>query len=504
MKNVKHTIILSVLLLIGLVPANAQYDETNNLFYHAQRAPQSNLLNPAFFPNRNTFYLTLPTLDFSLGLPLALNDLAYVDKANQITVINIDSIFNKLNDNNQFRFGFDLNVLGFGLKIKNLFIDANVRLVNRLSIGIPISVVNLLMEGNMIDMDTPNPEINIVNGDLFNFNSYLETSIGGGYHISPINLTIGAHVKLLSGLASIQTDKTSITLETDNNLEYVRAHMYYQLQAGAFFPYDTSFSFNDVIKTMRDDPRSILNSLFDNTGFAFDLGAKWEIGPLALSVALRDISPGIHWKKNVHTIHPETEGILEYSGLDFNSMLNNGTFSTDSLTSSLQEFLDAMKNVVYENSGDYYAHIPAKIDIGASITLLQYLRAGLLFHGQLDRGFFPRSNATAGDAIGNNFTNTFRWNTTLSLSLNLFNWAEFILGSSIVYDGQNMDFFNPGAGIILSTGTALQTYFMADYVSSIHLTQTKAFNIKAGTNILLGKGGKKKKSTPFLPDIPLL
>ena len=86
---------------------------------------------------------------------------------------------------------------------------------------------------------------------------------------------------------------------------------------------------------------------------------------------------------------------------------------------------------------------------------------------------------------------TFRFNTTLSAGVNVFNWLEFIIGSSVVFDGGKADFFNPGAGVVISLGTALQTYLMADYVSSIYALDSKAFNLKFGFNLVIGKGGVK-------------
>ena len=75
----KHRIsILAALLLLAAGSVRAQYNETNNLFYFAQRSPQSNLINPAFFPS--SFYLSLPGITSQqLGLPLSIGDIAVYD-----------------------------------------------------------------------------------------------------------------------------------------------------------------------------------------------------------------------------------------------------------------------------------------------------------------------------------------------------------------------------------------------------------------------------------------
>ena len=489
MKRIHLLLLASLMLTTGTATVRAQFDETNNLFYHAIRTPQSNLLNPAFHPYRNTFYLMLPGIETQFGSPLAFSDLIYYDKAREVSVINIDTIFHRLSEDNQFRLGANVQLLGFGMKIKNLYLNANLRLVNQFSVGLPISTVNALLQGNVGEDGAVVKELELLNGDIFNAQSYLEASVGGAFHIDKLNLTVGAHVKMLGGVASAQTDRTRVVLETDPDLDQVSARMYYELQAAAAVPYDTVNGFDFKNKTVSD----YLKGLFSNRGFAFDIGARWDMGPFSFSLAINDISAGIHWNKNVYTVVPKYgQGAIEFNGVDISSVIDQGSFNLDSIADYLQERLDGMVPRTVADSGDYWTAVPTKINLGASFTFLNYLRAGLLFHGQIDRGILTHSNPVSAAGIADNFSNTFRWNTTLSFSANLFNWAELILGSSIVYDGQSMDFFNPGVGLTLSIGTAFQTYLMADYVSSIYLTDSKAFNIKTGINLLLGKGGKKR------------
>ena len=112
----KHIILSAALCLIAIT-ATAQYDETNNLFYHAFRTPQSNQLNPSFFPTNNTFYLSLPGAGVNVGSPLAINDIVRLDtttKGDVITVIDMNHMLDALNDNNYFRFGTQIDLFGFG------------------------------------------------------------------------------------------------------------------------------------------------------------------------------------------------------------------------------------------------------------------------------------------------------------------------------------------------------------------------------------------------------
>lgn len=479
----KYIIALSVVFSLAMSHANAQFDETNNLFYHTLRTPQSNLYNPAFFPNNNTFYLMLPGVDLQFGGPIPFKDVMYYDKNRQQTVINLDTIFQKLNDDNNIRLNAAVNLLGFGFKVNHTFITFNTRLVNNISIGFPASSINAILDGNMVG-DQPLPEIEVLNGDILNATSYLETGIGVGHYFEPIHLTVGVRAKLLYGIMNVQTDNTRIIFNTDSNLTNVSARMYYEIQTATCLPYDTNkhqFVFNSISDLLK------LGSA--NTGWAFDLGAKYDWGPFSFSLAINDLTAGIHWKSNVMTWTPENgQGNITFNGMDISSVLDHGTFNSDSLSQYFRDRINNMKPKQID-SGDYWFSIPTKINLGASYSFAKMLRAGLLFHGQFDRGLLSKSNATSLDLSGN-VTNTFRWNTTVSLGVNLFNWAEFIVGSSLVYDGSKLDAFNPGVGVILTPFTVLQAYVMADYISSIYLTDSKAFNLKLGLNLLIGKGGR--------------
>lgn len=474
----KSFFILAAITAMAILPAKAQFDETNNLFYHTMRTPQSNLYNPAFFPIKTSFYFMLPGIDFQFGSPLAMTDVLHYDANTKTTVISLDSILNCLDKNNKFRLGANINIFGFGIKIHNTFVSFNTRLVNHASLGIPTSIIHAFEEGNMVDDTTTRPVVKLLDGDVFNATSYLETGIGVAHHFEPIHLTVGLRAKLLYGVLNMQTDNTRLEINTSSEMDSVTARMYYEVQSASCAPYD------EATKSFNISVSDLFNLGKANTGISFDLGAKYDYGPFTFSFAINDLTAGIHWKNNVMTWRPEGgQGVIEFTGLELSNMLDNGNLNTDSLTAYLEERLNGMTPTSVD-SGDYWFSIPTKIDLGASYSFAKLLRAGILFHGQFDRGLLCKSNDLALD-LNEKVTNTFRWNTTLTIGANLYNWVEVILGSSIVYDGESMDFFNPGAGLILTPGKVVQLYLLADYISSFYLTDSKAFNIKFGLNILI-------------------
>ena len=480
MKKIFLIGLMGLMTLAGSNVARAQYDETNNMFYHMLRTPQSNLLNPAFFPTNSSWYITLPGADIQFGSPVAVSDFIKYDRVNERTVINLDSMMNNLTNDNKFRLGANVNLLGFGFKVNNTFINFNTRLINHVSVGFPVDMVEALRIGNIDAAGNVRPVVELLNGDVLNATSYLETGLGVIQRFEPINLTVGVRAKLLFGVANVQTDNTRLVFNTSPNLDTVTAHMYYEIQSATCAPYDTTqkkfiFNLGDVLGNA-------------NTGIAFDLGARYDWGPFSFSFSINDLTGGIHWKNNVMTWNPQNgQGAIVFNGVDMNGMFNGGNFSMDSLTSQLEHQLEDM-TPEKKDSGDYWFSIPTKINLGASYSFGRMFRAGFLFHGQFDRGLLCKSNALSMD-LGDT-KNTFRWNTTLSIGMNLYDWLEVTAANSIVYDGSGMDLFNPGLGIVATPGRVFQIYLMGDYLSSFYITDSKAFNLKVGINLLFGTGGR--------------
>ena len=464
-----------------LSPCQAQYNETNNLFYHSLRTPQSNDLNAAFFPTKTSFYLRLPSIGMQFGSPISMHDMLS-NQGDTLTVINLNKIFNSLGTDNNLHFDADINLFGLGFKVNNLFFTFNSRIVTILNLNIPSSLIDAVRQGNSDASGNPISEVVMLNGDIFNSTMYAEMAFGAGYRIEPINLTVGARIKYLYGLANVQTDNTSAVLTTSPGFNEIRADIYYEFLTAGVAKLDSN--------GMSFDSKNLLKG---NRGFSFDIGARYDMGPFSFSFALNDLSAGIHWNQNISTIHPKDDHItLTFGGEDATTMLHGGHLNSDSLVAYYQNIFNGIRPSTSTSSADYWYSIPTKINLGANYSFAKKFRAGILFHGQLDRGLFSKKNVR--DINVADVRNTFRFNTTLSFGVNLFNWAELIVGSSAVYDGSKLDLLNPGVGVVFTPATILQIYLMGDYISSFYLTEAKDFNIKFGMNILFGHGDDGRMS----------
>ena len=508
----KTSLILAALFVLATGNASAQafsFNETNNLMYFAQRSPQSNQLNPAFFPS--ALYIALPGLNaLQLGLPLSIGDIAYYDPAQEANIIDVNNVLNTLTDNNKFRMGLDLNIAGVGMRIAGVFVDANVQLKTNFNLGLPMDAVNFVLKGNVQPDGSAYPVMPILDGDFFNMQMYIETSVGAGFHVPLTGLTVGAHVKLLSGLINLQTENTQVTFNTSEDFNDVEANMYYEITGASVVPINTEngFDIGAIVSDIKNNMSDVLKSLYDinggNTGYAFDLGAKYDIGPFTLSASIIDLSPGIHWQQNIVSMVPSNpNGSIHFSGMDISELLNEGNINTDSLTTYLNDQIKGMIPEFKINEGEYWYTIPTKMNLGATVNL-GLIKAGVLFHGQWDRGLLPRKPINSindiqldlGEDGVRGLVNTFRFNTTVSAGVNLFNWIEVIAGSSFVYDGHSKigleNFLNPGVGVFVTPATLFQVYVMADYASSIYFSQMKAFNFKLGFNLLVGGNSRSR------------
>ncbi len=499
MKNKIYAILAVVLMISGT--AKAQYSETNNLFYHSFRTPQSNLLNPALYPNKNSFYLMLPGVDMRIHTPVSASQFVYYDPAQDITVVSLDSLFNGLNSDNGFRITPSIQILGMGFKVNNSFINFNVNMVNDIGLGLPISAINALRNGNLQEDGTPITKLSILDGDIFNMQSYLEAGLGVGHKFESINLTVGARAKLLYGIINMQTNNTNIVLNTDEDLNSISADIYYQLQASTVVPIDTNFKLGPI------NVAELMQISNANKGFSFDIGARYDFGPFTFSASIIDISTGIHWGQTPYSYNIVPTGgnvHVAFEGANMNSFISDEeTGDSVSLSTFFSDITGNMKpKFSTTDTLDYWYTIPTKVNLGASFSFLNMFRAGILFHGQFDRGLISHENAnsialssvmnTAEDVYNNAREADFRFNTTVTLGANLFNWVEVMVGSSVVSDGNKTTWFNPGFGVVITPLTVLQIYAMADYMSNFYLVDCKDLNMKFGINLLLGKGGKSK------------
>lgn len=477
-KHFSPLYILAVFSALFVIPQSQAQHEliSNDIMYHAIYLPQSNDYNPAFYMQDRTFYLTLPQFNISTGLPVSFNDLNFqTDPVTQHSILNLSDLAKKIGSgDNQIRSNFNLNLLGFGINFGNVFVNFSSKVAVQARLSIPTDAIAVLTNMNKHSWIGEQNAANLVTGDLALVNAYARFSIGGGYKFDKIPLTIGAHVNILDGVANINTYETNIrAYAVDDIYSAVVADVDYHVQRSGCVGIDTN------------------NNLYydgtpKNFGFTFDLGAKYDFNNFHFSASLIDFGPGIHWSQDVVKMSPHESHIF-FVGFDVSNLISGGRMDGDFFNNYLDSIATMLKTQETKG-GDFWYAVPTKLNLGASYDFAnKFFRAGFLFHGEWEKGLFT--------APANN---NFRFNTTLSLSCNLFNWLELMVANSFVFDGANTDMLNPGAGVVLSLGQVFQIYAMLDYLSDFYLVKAKSFNFSLGLNIVAGK--RETKSVPSIPD----
>lgn len=478
MKNRKLILtIVAVILFLVPVIANAQHVLTSNsLAYHSFRMPQGAYLNPAFTPRNADGYVSLPSFNFNFGFPISYKEVGLTyDPTKKVSYIDINNLMETLGENtNKFHISSEIGLFGFGVNFGKLFFTFNTSINFNSTVCIPIDIFNVLSNLEGSSWVGAENAVTLASNDLALVNTYGRISLGGGYEFETLPLTIGGRINILDGFENFNTDETNIKIYSiDEHYSSVIADVDYHLQRAGCLNIDT----NSKTKIK-------LSGFPENLGFTIDLGAKFEMGRWTFSTSLLDFGPGIHWKENVVKTKPQHSS-FEFNGFDITNLVSNGIF--DSTFAS--RFRDSVINVIGANEmegGDFWYAIPTKLNVGASYTFLNnFFRAGFLFHGEWEKGLMCTGK---GFSVKNN---NFRYNTTLSLTANLYDWLEVMIGNSIVFDGENSDYVNPGAGIVITPFRAIQLYAIADYVSDLYIVDAKAFNCTFGLNILLSGNHRK-------------
>lgn len=461
---------MAVALFIAAVPLHAQQHamQEGSVLYHSIRLPQSNIVNPAFFPDAVAF-ISLPTINPYISMPFSYKelDLKY-DPDRDATLLNLNHVGALLKRRNIFRAGINLDIiaLGYRYKGKNCF-TFSLRNITSMSLTIPNTVVDAMNEGNAYHTGSDN-QLLILDGDVGNIQSYAEIAVG--YHrIINRHWQVGGKFKWLQGIMNVNTDDLSLRLYTSEDYSTLQSTLDYNARMSGIFCWDSS-----KLKLERGVP--------NNTGWAIDLGGMYKIKGFTFSASILDLSPGIHWRSHIYKLTPKSgHNTITYSGMDLRNTINYEGFDS-TFIGNVGDTLLSMVDPEKVSGGDYWYPIPTKFNIGASWSFRRYFRVGLLYHGEFERGLI-----TPGRGARLLKNGRFRHCTTLSFSGNLYNWFEVTVGTSMVSDGVNFNPFNPGIAISFTPKNVAQLSLVCDYISSLRVVKMRDVNVRLQFSLLLGK-----------------
>ena len=411
---------------------------------------QSNMSNPALFSDFNVS-ITMP----SVYAGISNSSFPYhkvITHDEDVLRLDMDEVLNRVGTKG-LKIQTNFSIESFGLNIQNerfLFnLHHGVRVFSQTHL--PLETLQMVWGGNEQFIDKT---INI--GIEENILAYHEIGFAFGFKIEK-QLTIGARVKYLQGLATIQTRQSKATIYTNPEFYQLTSETDYLIQTGGF----PGEKLEDIDLF---DLENFKKTIFDsNSGFAFDLGMTYRFNKkLTLEASINNIG-FIKWKENSYD--HISQGGYEFDGLDLQPLVESGEISAE-------EIIDSVTNIFqFENrETTFKTSTPANGYLSVRYELAQrfYLNSFL---------FMEKNNAFSNFAAGVNLKKDFgTW------------WT---LGVQYAYHDKNTH--NIGLMSSLRLGP-FQFYATTDNIASI-LDPLKAqkINFRTGLNLVFGNKIKKRR-----------
>ncbi|HEY8934914.1 MAG TPA: DUF5723 family protein [Cyclobacteriaceae bacterium] len=438
------------LIVIFLFTVHIGFAQNEGTLYFMNALPQVNYLNPAIMPQYR----------FSLGLPgssvyvqYANSGFAYNSLAKQTgdsTTADLSKLYSKLKKKNYITNAVQADLFRFSMKLNpRLYMTFNITAKEYNRLMLPKDLTGIFINGTSAYVGgkaSLSPKVEAV--------SYVETGLGFAYKVDR-KLTVGARIKILKGFANATTQRATANLAIDDD---------YAITASASADVRTS-----GIHNFTQDGYSFSDHWRDythNNGFAFDLGATYQVNDrLSVGGSLIDIG-SIKWKNDTYayTLDPANANYT-FKGFDLQRVLNNDSDYLKHEGDTLQARFKFQEG----SRGSYRTPIPGKLYLNGTYKLKANIYAGVLLFAEMFRGRFApgvstsvhrefgkRLSTSLSYTISNNAYN----NIGLGLSLNLAPLQIYVVGDnllraplSILAHGDvnpylnNMQYFNLRAGL---------------------------------------------------------
>lgn len=354
---------------------------TPNSLYFMDILPYHAYQNPAFRPLSNS-YVELPSISsisVSSGLGgLSLNDIMYVQDGKLVTFLhpeygNKDALFAKLKNVNSVDLATDINILGFGFKVKqNGYFTFNASARVDVLTNYPKDLVSLAFYG------TPNMEgVNRYNlGTTYvNVRSYLDVSGGYSHRINE-KWAVGARLHVLLGLGAAQLQFDELYLEASAENWNLRGKGMANISfPGLHFQTEADGTISGISMA---EGKEILSSYKPSMGAAIDLGLEYRPVPeLSLSLSVKDL--GFMYWNNLSSAVANIGGTYDGVYFEPGSQVN----IVDSLASSV-----AGSFVADNTQKGYFQEMTAKLYVGAEYSFLRNMMSvGLLSRTEFMRNY---------------------------------------------------------------------------------------------------------------------
>ena len=438
--NIKRNFHLLVLVLITSFVQETVFAQKNFTLYHLNQTSQANYLNPGF-KNKNRVYISLPIGMQTISLMhsgFKLSDLIETRAKDDSLNLNIGNAISKMAKTNYLNMEMSNEILGFGFRIKKNFFSFNATNRFQARFTYPKDLFTFAVQGNGKDFLGQRASFDGLGFDLM---SYVEYGLGYNRDVND-KLTVGGRVKILSGIANVQTIKSQLGITTDPTS--------FDLTIDGGMRFNTS----NLDTTTMKDPAKIAQSAFNfkNLGLALDLGASYQLlKKLQLNASLLDLGY-IRWKTNV-TNYVSSDVNYTFKGIDLND-----TLSSKHLKDTISKVFNQ-----HQEHGSYTTKLHTKFYVGAKYEFNKYFYSSALLYNEI-----VAKKYTAGLSV--------------AINARLRNW----LYASLNYSAYGRSYNNVGFGFNIKGGP-LQFYVMSDNILAfINPENAKHVHASFGLNIVIG------------------
>lgn len=375
----------------------------------------SSYTNPGLFP-RQTVVVSLPSVHTSvnsLGLGRASLLRYNADKDNY--QLDYAGVLASIDQDVTMRYSTVVDAMAVGVRANRWFFSASTQVCADGYATAPRDLLNLAWNGTVGNMDRTQ-EI----GPVFNSMAYQKIGIGVNYAATN-RLSVGLRVHRLMGIASFQTERSSLQLTQSS--EYYQttvqadiAANYYA--AGSMMPVDLQGRGLANISEDLDGGEQMSEGIFNqNNGFALDMGAEYFVNPrLALTASVLNLG-SINWENGTQRV--ELTENYTYEGIEVDLLGNSAEVD-------FEQVRDTFENLIsYEAVADYgyRQRLAPRTYLGARYQANRYLTVGgLWFNEMTDYGTFMALSASARLTLGRVFSlggiYTLQRNTRNNLGLN--------------------------------------------------------------------------------------
>jgi acylphosphatase len=310
MKRLLYTLVL-------LLPMQWVLAQTEFGLHYLPQVLQSQQTNPALLsPFKVNIALPSPYLSLANSGFTAKQILSPMPGSDSL-LLNIDEVLARLGDQNYVRANVRTDILGVGIRVRNLQVTATAAARVNVIANYPRSLVDLAWNGNGAYLGE---ELEIA-PDVAAL-AYSEIALGAAYRFMD-RLTVGAKLKYLNGVANVGMEQRSIRFSTSPE--------YYQLQADVDMELRTSVLDFGALDSMEFsfEPEPFGN----NRGWGLDLGATFEIGKRwDVSASVTDLG-FINWTDEAKKY--DVSGRVNFAGVDVASIVNGDSMAMETLVDSI-------------------------------------------------------------------------------------------------------------------------------------------------------------------------